>query len=133
MDRIIRRKAESVHRCIKRVYQEVEFDVYNDFSHQDALLMNLQRACQLVIDIGTHVIKIKKLGVPHESTEVFQILYDQGIIDLDILNTMKGMVGFRNIVVHDYTSINMDIVMRVVNHHLGDLIKFCHTALNIED
>ncbi|MEM6428667.1 MAG: HepT-like ribonuclease domain-containing protein [Deinococcota bacterium] len=37
---------------------------------------------------------------------------------------MSNMVGFRNVLVHDYQSIDLAIVKGIVEHRLDDLIKF---------
>lgn len=73
MDRTILRKAESVSRCVKRIEQERHFNLFEDIVHQDALLLNLQRACQTTIDMALHIVKTKQLGVPNTSSDVFEI------------------------------------------------------------
>jgi uncharacterized protein YutE (UPF0331/DUF86 family) len=37
---------------------------------------------------------------------------------------MERMVGFRNIVVHGYAGVNLDIARDVVEHRLGALLAF---------
>lgn len=39
------------------------------------------------------------------------------------------MVGFRNIAVHDYQAVNLEIVRQIVLHHLDDLVTFARWAL----
>lgn len=131
MDRTILRKAESVSRCIKRIEQERQFNLFEDLTHQDALLLNLQRACQTVIDIATHIVKEKQLGKPNVAYEVFAILFDQKLISLELYESMRSMVGFRNIMVHDYTEIDLKIVMNIIDNHLEDLRDFCAIALRM--
>jgi uncharacterized protein YutE (UPF0331/DUF86 family) len=46
---------------------------------------------------------------------------------------MQGMVGFRNILVHEYQEMNLDTMEDVIQHHLQDLLDFANTALEITD
>jgi len=39
------------------------------------------------------------------------------------------MVGFRNIAVHDYQKINLDIVKQIIEKHLKDLKGFAERIL----
>ena len=82
------------------------------------------------IDIATHIIKIKKLGLPNSSRELFDILQKYGYINENISNSMKGMVGFRNIAVDDYQNLNIDIVVAVVEKHLIDFEKYIEEIID---
>ena len=44
---------------------------------------------------------------------------------------MKGMIGFRNIAVHDYQEIDEEILQDVIENHLNDLLDFARAMLNI--
>ena len=39
------------------------------------------------------------------------------------------MVGFRNIAVHDYQTLNLDILKQIVENHLGDFTSFTKQIL----
>ncbi len=95
--------------------------------------MNLQRASELVIDIANHLIKIKKLGLPQESKDSFTLLKRAGIIDSQMMKNLQGMVGFRNILVHEYKDLDLNIMVRVIENHLKDLLDFANIALEATD
>ncbi|MDP3030079.1 MAG: DUF86 domain-containing protein [Deltaproteobacteria bacterium] len=42
---------------------------------------------------------------------------------------MKGMVGFRNILVHEYQDMDIKIMVDVIEHHLDDLIVFTNHVM----
>lgn len=130
MDPIIFRKAESVSRCIKRIEQEKQFNLFEDIVHQDALLLNLQLACQPVIDIGAYLVKTKQYGTPGASYEILEILFEHHIICFELFESLRAMVGFRNIMVHSYTELDLQIMMSIVENHLYDLQVFSRLALN---
>ncbi len=73
-----------------------------DNLRQDAVAMNLQRVAELTIDIANHLIKKRKLGLPRDSRESFSLLEQAGLIDAEMMQKLQGMVGFRNILVHEY-------------------------------
>ncbi len=53
------------------------------------------------------------------------------MIDGDMAPRMKAMVGFRNIAVHDYQKIKLNIVREIIERHLEDLKKFVGAVLKI--
>jgi uncharacterized protein YutE (UPF0331/DUF86 family) len=93
------------------------------------IAVNLQRIAELAIDIANHLIKKIKLGLPKDSRESFGILAEAGIIPNELAAKLKGMVGFCNILVHDYRKLDLEIMLDVIEHRLGDLIDFTNLAL----
>lgn len=127
MDDILVNKIATIRRCIKRIneeYQGHEQELEDNYTRQDSIILNLERASQASIDLSSHLIRIKKLGVPKTSREVFEILREQHIISAETAETMKKMVGFRNIAVHDYQNISLAIVKNIIEHHLSDFEHF---------
>jgi len=128
MNDIVLNKKESIERCIKQVRfyycmpSGVPFE--EDFMKQDAIAVNLQRAAEQVIDLANHVIKKRKLGLPKESRESFDILATSGVIPRELAGKLKGMVGFRNILVHQYEDLDVKIMVDVIEHRLDDLVVF---------
>jgi uncharacterized protein YutE (UPF0331/DUF86 family) len=133
MNDIVLNKKESIERCIKqaRLYytmpSEIPFD--KDHMKQDAIAVNLQRAAEQAIDLANHVIKKRKLGLPKESRESFDILAEAGVIPRALADKLKGMVGFRNILVHQYEDLDVKIMVDVIEHRLGDLVDFTNHVL----
>ena len=98
---------------------------------QDAIAMNLQRMAELAIDIANHLVKKKKLGLPQDSADAFTLLRRGGLISEETLKHMKGMVGFRNVLVHEYQKLDLDIMVEVIERHLGEPLQFANLALRI--
>jgi len=95
-----------------------------DYIKQDAVAFNLQQAYEESVGMARHVIRLNKLGVPADSAESFTLLRGAGIIDHGLEQKLIGMVGFRNIVVHQYQKIDYELVESVLKRHADDLIKF---------
>ncbi len=128
MNDIVLNKKESIERCIKqiRAYYESpsEKDFKKDFFKQDAIAINLQRACEQCIDLANHTIKVRKLGLPKGSKESFLLLSENKIIPKVLSTNMEKMVGFRNTLVHQYQQLDTDLMMDVIENHLDDLLDF---------
>jgi len=125
-------KASRVERCIARAREEhaLATDFPTDRSRQDAAILNLQRACELAIDMGNMVIAHEQWGLPQSAREVFSVLADQGMLSTDLASQLHRMVGFRNIAVHEYDNLDMGIVERVITHDIESIRRFASTVLN---
>ena len=127
-------KAAIIERCLKRIEEEYsghEAELETNFTRQDSILLNLQRACEASIAAAMHVVRSNKLGIPQESREVFQMLLDANFVDDNLKNRLQAMVGFRNIAVHDYRSLNLDIVKSILDERLGDFRAFVKVLLTL--
>ena len=51
------------------------------------------------------------------------------ILDAPLADRLRKMVGFRNVAVHDYQKLNLDIVRRIVVDHLDDFLGFTQVLL----
>jgi uncharacterized protein YutE (UPF0331/DUF86 family) len=84
----------------------------------------LQLAIQACLDAASHLVSIERLGEPKTNRALFHLLAQAGWIDGSTAETMFKIVGFRNILVHGYASVDLGVVRDVVEHRLGDLIGF---------
>lgn len=119
-------KTESIKRCIQRIREEYNDNAanLNNYTKQDSIILNLQRACEASIDLAMHIVAEKGYGVPQSSRDVFEMLRVNLIISDEISLRMKAMVGFRNIAVHDYRAVQLNIIQSIIEQHLEDFIRF---------
>lgn len=125
-------KAATIERCVSRVrdeYQKAGNNFDNDYSRQDAAILNIQRACEAAIDAGQYIVRRDKLGIPQSSRDVFTLLAQDGIIDQNLAQNMQRMVGFRNISVHDYQAILLPIVISIITQDLDEFLQFSKIIL----
>jgi len=131
---IVLNKKESIERCIRQIRRyyampsELSFE--KDHLKQDAIAINLQRAAEQAIDLANHVIRKGKLGLPKESRESFDILAEENVIPGELADKLKGMVGFRNIMVHEYQDLDIKIMVDIIEHRLDDLIVFTNHVMD---
>ena len=127
MDDIVLNKISIIEKCINRIIEEYvgyEDKFEENYTKQDSVVLNLERACQACIDLGMHIVRIKNLGVPQSNRDVFVLLQKARIINPGLSKKMQAMVGFRNIAVHDYQNLNLDIVRAIIEKHLKDFKDF---------
>lgn len=127
---IILAKTGNIQRCLKRIKEATNLDPksLDNIDKQDIFVLNLQRAIEAAIDIAAHIAASEGLGLASVIKDNFKFLNEAGIIDEDLLKKMQSMVGFRNIAVHDYQSINVDILKAILTENLKDLEEF-YTAV----
>ena len=131
---IILNKITTIERCLNRIHEVYEGNPENlsDFTKQDSIILNIQRACEASIDLAMHLVSERKLGVPKASREAFKILQDADIIEEGLAKTLVNMVGFRNIAVHDYQALELDILEAILEKHINDFKDFTKVILQLE-
>ncbi|QOC23552.1 DUF86 domain-containing protein [Wenzhouxiangella sp. AB-CW3] len=136
MNDVLVNKKISIERCVRQIreYYRLDSDLPFERDHlrQDAIAMNLQRAAELCIDIANHLVRKRKLGLPQDSRDSFSLLNEAGIIGDELANRLKGMVGFRNILVHEYRKLDLDIMVDVIENRLDGLLEFARLALEAD-
>ena len=91
---------------------------------QDSIILNIQRACEASIDLAMHIVKERKLGVPKTSRAK--------LIDVNLANSLMNMVVFRNIAVHDYQALNIDIEA-LLKKHIDDFKRLTKIIMNLKN
>jgi len=135
VDDVLISKARSIERCLQRINEDYcgyENEIETNFTRRDAIILNLQRACETSIDAAMRIVRLKKLGVPEESRAAFELLEDSGIISVDLSQNLKKMVGFRNIAIHDYQKIDTEILKSILEKHLDEFREFAKVLLKLD-
>jgi len=129
---IVEQKLESLRRCLQRLQEktpESAAALAADPDAQDILALNLTRAVQLCVDIGSHLLAATDEPAPASMGETFDGLARCGAISSETAHAMRRAVGFRNIAIHNYEAINWDIVYAICHGHLDDFTRFaCEVA-----
>ena len=99
---------------------------------QDILARNLEVAIQTCIDVAYHVCGAYGV-VPTTAAEAFSELAKRGLIERRLAARLQPAVGFRNVLVHQYTDIDWKIVMQVLRTGTRDLAAFGKAVLKMLD
>ena len=124
---IAARKIATIVRCTDRARSERSQagDAFRqDFTRQDAAILNVTRACESAIDLANMLVRKQRLGVPGDARESFALLERGGLIAPELSNRMQRMIGFRNIAMRQYQELNLDIVETVISSGLEDVLRF---------
>lgn len=132
VDDVLLNKAAIIERCLARVreiYLGHESELETDHNRQDAIVLNLQRACEASIDLAMHVSRKHRLGLPQDARDGFTLLEQAGIIPAAVGNRMRAMVGFRNIAMHQYQQLSIPVLRSILDQHLGDFTGFTSAVI----
>jgi uncharacterized protein YutE (UPF0331/DUF86 family) len=128
MDRVVlEQKLESLMRCITRVQAKRPANLdalIADVDAQDVIVLNLSRAVQPCGDIAMHHLASSDSAVPQTMGQAFEVLAQQNVIDAALALRMRKAVGFRNLAVHSYDTIEWAAVYAIANEHLDDFRAF---------
>jgi len=128
---VVLAKVAAIQRCLRRIKDVTGLDAgrLGDPDVQDIFVLNLQRAIQSSVDLATHVIASEGLGISDTVRGNFVLLENAKIIGKVLSRKMQSMVGFRNIAIHDYQALDVDILKAILTKHLKDLERFYTTIL----
>jgi uncharacterized protein YutE (UPF0331/DUF86 family) len=106
-------------------YREIGVEAYSaDWKTQRIVERTLHLAIETCMDVADHIVADRRLRVPETGADTFEILAEAGLLDASLATALASMVGFRNILVHDYTRIDPAIVVRVLARDLADVVRF---------
>lgn len=134
MNDAVLNKISIIERCVKRVEEVYENNPANisDYTKQDSMVLNIQRACEASIDLAMHLVSKHKLGLPQTSRDAFAILLEEGMLDRELAVSLMNMVGFRNVAVHDYQSLDVNILESIIEKHMKDFLLFTQVIIELE-
>lgn len=124
---VIVAKMANIKRSLERLKgkQDVEAKRFSlDRDIQDIVLLNLQITIQGCIDIASHIVSDNSWGVPGSLAGLFDILCEKKVITEETRKIMRSMVGFRNLIVHEYAGLDMGKVYTIFSSRLGDFSVF---------
>jgi uncharacterized protein YutE (UPF0331/DUF86 family) len=84
----------------------------------------LQIAIQAALDVASHIVSDDRLGEPRTNRELFDLLGRHGWLEPPLVQVLRDMGGFRNVLVHGYAEVDVSVVLDVLDHHLSDFEAF---------
>ena len=136
IDDIVLGKKERIDECVRRIRTYMadssDRDFFDDSLRLDAVEFNILRIIELCIDLANHVVRVRKLGIPKESRASFTMLAREGLIPKELSKLLEGMVGFRNVLIHEYRELDIEVMKDVIEHRLDDLVAFTVRVMEIE-
>lgn len=81
----------------------------------------LQLSIETTLDIGNHIVSSLGYGEVNWYSDIAILLEEKGIIDAELREKWIKIIGFRNILVHNYLEVDRKIVFDVLQNRLGDI------------
>ena len=129
---LILRKLEALSRFLQRIQTSVPSTgdlLHTDLDAQDIVSVNLQRAVQACVDIALSIIAGSQREIPSGMGEAFPLLASLGVLDTEVAGHLRHAVGFRNISIHEYETVDWDIVYAIATEHIQDFRDFSKAVL----
>ena len=125
---LLEKKLAFIETCVRELQQLSQPErIAHDVREERFVAHTLQIAIQAALDIASHIVSDGRLGEPRTNGELFDLLQRHHWLSSTLTETMRKMVGFRNIVVHGYQSIDPEIMRDIVETRLDDLLAFTST------
>ncbi len=131
---LVLRKIADVDQYLQQLadYRQIDLDSYqHDWKTQRIIERTLHLTIEACMDLADHIVADRRLRVPETGAETFDILAEAGVIPIDLGAALARMVGFRDILVHDYARVDSTIVLRVLRTDLADVVRFREAILHI--
>ncbi len=101
----LRRLEESIRR-LRRIAQSPRDAYLADDDAKALAERHFQIAAQCLLDLANHIVAEEGLGDPEDAESILDCLLRGGVIDPDLHGRVKGLGGFRNVLVHDYLGVD---------------------------
>jgi uncharacterized protein YutE (UPF0331/DUF86 family) len=131
---LILRKLAELEEYLEQVkeYAKMTVDEYSkDWKAQRIVERTLQMMVEICADIAGHIISDKGYRVPTTYADTFRVLYENGILNKEIFETMAKMAKFRNIIVHHYDKVDTEIVIEILRKDLHDFRAYKNAIITI--
>jgi uncharacterized protein YutE (UPF0331/DUF86 family) len=128
---IVLAKVSTIRKCvatIRSLAQEIP-QPNKEWMRLDLTVLNLQRAIEAALDVANHLISVNGWELPRDSRHAFHVVAGHEVVSTASLNVLDGMVGFRNVAVHNYRELDPRVVRGIAADHLGDLEAFASEIL----
>ena len=84
-----------------------------------------EKIAEALTDVAFLTIKLKKLRIPQDDNDAFNVLEENKIIDAHLSKNMQEAKGMRNILAHEYGKVNDNLVFHSIKEEIEkDTKKF---------
>lgn len=125
-ENIIRKRLSKLEESLRRLESKKGISrekFMKNWEIQDVILREFEVAIESCVDIGTHIISEKGWKSPDKYSDVPDILAENDVIPEYYKETLRKIIAFRNIIVHEYLYIDLKKVYANLKK-LNDLRKF---------
>ena len=124
---VIIKKLQELNRCLKELENLKNIsskDFFSSLDKQWTVCHGLQLSIQILIDVGNHILASIGENQIEDYVDIIDRLGKKGIIPSEFAQAIRGMVGLRNILIHEYAKIDLDKIYEILQKRLGDFYSF---------
>lgn len=122
---LLRKKLALIETCVSELRRLARPEnLKSDVREERFVEHTLQIAIQAALDVASHIVSDEHLGEPRTNRELLDLLARGGWLPAGISASLRDIVGFRNVLVHGYMVVDLDIVADVLRNRLEDLLAF---------
>ena len=129
---LVLRKIAEVEQYLQQLadYRQIDLESYqHDWKTQRIVERTLHLTIEACMDLADHIVADRRLRVPDTGGATFEILAEAEVLSPDLGKALARMVGFRNILVHDYARLDPTIVLQVLRTDITDIERFRDAVL----
>jgi uncharacterized protein YutE (UPF0331/DUF86 family) len=113
-------------------YSNISVKEYSeDWKVQRIVERTLQMMIEICVDIASHIVSDAGYRVPKSYADTFRVLHENENISEDLFGKMEKMAKFRNIVIHQYSKVDAEIVVNILKRDLNDFLDFKKAIINL--
>ena len=122
---LVEKKLAFIETCVRELKELARPErLASDIREARFVEHTLQLAIQASLDATSQIVSARRLGEPETNREMFDLLRHAGILPAALTEKLYGMAGFRNILVHGYRQVDLQIVRDILENHVDDLLEF---------
>lgn len=110
---VVFKKIQELEGYIVRLdeFKDITLDRFREsIDEQWKIEHGLQLAIQCILDTANYIISSLNLKKPNDYREAIVILGEVGVLPGAYADKIQGIAGFRNILIHEYTDLDLDAV-----------------------
>jgi len=124
---VVSKKVNAIRYHLERIqaFGKISLEEFlKDKDAKDIVCHNLFIVLQNIIDICSHIISDGNMEEPAYVSQMAEILSREKVIRKELERPLKNMMGFRNIIAHQYGDLDFNTVHVIVQNDLPDIYAF---------
>lgn len=125
---VIKRKLKELEQnliYLKRISYDINSgNLKSDMIRYWGIERGIQICIECIIDIANIIISVSGQEKPDTYREIMLKMSDLEVVSVNFSKRLANMAGFRNILVHDYTKIDAEVILNILKNDINDFIKY---------
>lgn len=121
---VIRKRLNKLDEYLQILHEMQKYtleEFLSDPEHYASAERFLHMAIETTIDIGGHIVSGLEMGEVNWYSDLAVIMEEKGYISVELREKWIRIIGFRNVLVHQYIEVDRKIVYDVLQNNLGDI------------